>query len=316
MEENIYNDFDSNLKEIKELSEKLKQPLEESAITLYYDEEKTKIKYKGGYIDNKYEGHGLLYDKEGYIEYDGSFSNNKYNGFGKKFSNKTLKYEGFFTEGKKNGIGLLYYDKIKKIYFNGIFDMDNFSEGIEYDPEGAKLYQGSFINNKPKEGIKIKYYLSNGKLKYEGDFLDGKYHGYGTLYENGNYEQKGIFSEFKYLHYIGEFKNDRYNGQGKLYFDHFLGRYVFYEGNFDNNKLSGNGKMYYQNKKLFYEGLFGNNNINGKGIKYYKNGNIKFEGIFSNNICTQGIYYSPEGIKLYEGEFKNDIPIESKNIII
>ena len=56
--------------------------------------------------------------------------------------------------------------------------------------------------------------------------------------------------------------------------------------------------------------------MNGKGTKYYKDGNIKIKGIFSNNICSEGEYYSPEGMKIYEGEFKNEIPKKSKNIII
>ena len=98
--------------------------------------------------------------------------------------------------------------------------------------------------------------------------------------------------------------------------DHYLGKYLYYEGNFDNNIFTGNGKMFYQNKKLFYEGQFENNKINGKGIKYYKNGKIKNEGVFSENFCIEGIYYSPDGEKLYEGEFINEIPKFSEKIII
>ena len=56
--------------------------------------------------------------------------------------------------------------------------------------------------------------------------------------------------------------------------------------------------------------------MNGKGIKYYKNGNVKIKGKFSSNICLEGEYYNPNGNKIYEGEFKNDIPKESKKIII
>ena len=84
----------------------------------------------------------------------------------------------------------------------------------------------------------------------------------------------------------------------------------------NNNNFSDIGKIYYQNKNIFYDGQFLNNKMNGKGTKYYKDGNIKIKGIFSNNICSEGEYYSPEGMKIYEGEFKNEIPKESKNIII
>ena len=56
--------------------------------------------------------------------------------------------------------------------------------------------------------------------------------------------------------------------------------------------------------------------MNGEGIKYYTNGNIKIKGSFSDDKCIQGIYNNPEGIKIYEGEFQNGNPKESKNIII
>ena len=118
------------------------------------------------------------------------------------------------------------------------------------------------------------------------------------------------------MNYVGEFKNGKFDGHGKLYKDHFLGRYLFYEGNFNNSYFSSYGKMYYQNKILFYEGQFEKSNINGKGIKYYKNGKLKFQGIFDYNMCILGIYYSPDGKKLYEGEFKNEIPLNSNYNII
>ena len=194
--------------------------------------------------------------------------------------------------------------------------MDNYQEGILYDPDGNEIYEGLFMNNNPKEGKNLKLYRTSGNINYEGNILNGEYHGHGILYGKTKIERNRMQSELQFIKYIGEFKNHKFNGKGQLYLDHYLGQYLFYEGNFVDNKLSGNGKMFYQNKDIFYEGQFENNDINGKGIKYYKNGKIKNEGIFSNNLCIQGIYYSPDGEKLYEGEFKNDIPIESKNIII
>ena len=68
----------------------------------------------------------------------------KYNGFGNLFINNILVYEGYFSEGKKNGKGLLYFNNIERIYFNGIFEMNNLVEGILYDLEGVKIYEGYF----------------------------------------------------------------------------------------------------------------------------------------------------------------------------
>jgi len=181
MGENKYDVFDNNINEIKELSEKLKEPLEEPINILYYDIEKKKIKYKGGYIDKKREGKGISYNEQGKIIYIGYFSNDFHNGFGNEFHNGKLEYEGYFKGWRIDGKGILYYDNSSNIYFNGIFKSNKYFEGIEYDPNGNKIYVGLFMNNKPKEGKNIKYYLLNGKLEYEGDFLDGQYHGHGTL---------------------------------------------------------------------------------------------------------------------------------------
>ena len=194
--------------------------------------------------------------------------------------------------------------------------MSKYVEGIIYDPFGKMIYKGIFIENSPKEGKNIKIYRLNEELDYDGDILNGQYNGHGTLYEKGKYEKRGKYSDFKYLRYIGDFTNDRYNGYGKLFVDNFSGKYLFYEGNFENGSFNGNGKIYYQNKQIFYDGQFKNNQKNGKGVEYYKNGNIKTEGDFVNNLCIGGIYYSPDGKKLYEGEFKNGIPKESEKIII
>ena len=142
-------------------------------------------------------------------------------------------------------------------------------------------------------------------LKYEGDLLNGQYHGNGTLYNSLKYDNE-------FTKYIGEFKNDKFDGYGKLYLECNL----YYEGNFSNNNFSGKGIIYYPNQKIYYEGQFENNLINGEGIKYYTNGNIKTKVSFSNDKCVQGIYNNPDGIKIYEGEFQNGNPKESKNIII
>ena len=59
-------------------------------------------------------------------------------------------YERFFTDGKKNRKGLLYYCNNNKIYFNGIFDKNNYAEGTSHEPNGNIIYKGEFINNRPK----------------------------------------------------------------------------------------------------------------------------------------------------------------------
>ena len=53
-----------------------------------------------------------------------------------------------------------------------------------------------------KQGKGTLYY-KDGKIEYEGDFLEGNYDGEGKyIYENGDY-------------YVGEFKNGLCHGKGK-----------------------------------------------------------------------------------------------------
>ena len=60
------------------------------------------------------------------------------------------------------------------------------------------------IRNKNKNGKGREYY-SNGKLKYEGDYINGKKEGNGKFID--------MFGNC----YIGQFLNDEMNGKGKLF---------------------------------------------------------------------------------------------------
>ena len=315
IEDNESDNLEDIIEQFKELNKKLEEPL--NSEILYHDQEKTKRKYEGEIKDGKYDGRGILYDFSGKIEYNGYFKDNKYDGYGREYNfyDNKLKYEGFFSNYKYNGKGILYY-KNNKIFFCGIFKDDEFVKGILFDPEGKITYKGDIINKNPKEGKNIKLYEINGNLIYEGDFLDGKYHGHGTLYEAVKFERKGITTEFKGIKYVGEFNKGKYGGFGKLYIDHNLGKYLYYEGQFNDGIFNGEGILYYQNGKKYYDGKFKNGEICGKGTKFYKNGSKKIEGIFENKNSCEGKYYNPENKELYEGKMVNEIPNEGKNIII
>ena len=307
--------FEDILEELKELNNNLKEPSNPEII--YHDNEKKKKKYVGEMKDGKYEGRGTFYDFSGKIEYDGYFKDGNYEGYGREYNfyDNKLKYEGFFSNYKYNGKGMLYY-KNNKIFFVGYFKENDYVKGILYDPEGNIVYKGEFINKNPKEGKNIKLFELNGDLIYEGDFLEGKYHGQGTLYEIGKYERKGIFSEFKRKKYIGEFNNGNFEGTGKLYMDHSLGKYLYYEGKFKNGLFNDEGILFYQNGKKFYDGNFKDGQICGKGVRFYKNGSKKMEGVFENSNSCEGKYFNPEEKEIYSGKILNEIPLTSKNITI
>ena len=103
-------------------------------------------------------------------------------------------------------------------------------KGKEFDVfnKPTKLYEGNYIKGKKSKG---KEYDGEGKLKYEGEFSNGKYNGLGKEY-----------SYWGYLIYEGEFLDGKKNGTGKEYNKDGL---VIFEGTFlDGVRWNGLYKEY------------------------------------------------------------------------
>jgi hypothetical protein len=148
------------------------------------------------------------------------------------------------------------------------------------------------------ENGKIAIYYSDGKLKYEGDRLDGEFEGKGTYYykENGN-------------RYEGEWKKGLKHGKGILYYD-FEGKKKRYEGNFFKGNFEGIGTYYWEDES-FYKGYFKNGSKHGYGMYYKKEGKLKYklkyEGRFYNDKFEgTGVFFSDNG-DFYVGDFKNGL---------
>ena len=92
-------------------------------------------------------------------------------------------------------------------------------------------------------------YYKNGKIKYEGDFVNGKIEGEGKYFsENGEY-------------YIGQWSNGRQHGKGKMYYKNGN---IRYEGDFINGKIEGEGKYISENGE-YYIGQWLSGIQHGKG---------------------------------------------------
>ena len=130
------------------------------------------------------------------------------------------------------------------IYDNKIWN------GKGYDKNGNIIYKLNNGNGKVKE-----YY--DGKLGFEGEYLNGKINGYGKEYD---YEDELIFEgEYLYNHRI----------KGKIY----LNNKLEYEGEILFDKKY-NGKGYDEMGNITYE----LNNGNGKVKEYNYDGKLEFEG--------------------------------------
>jgi len=150
-----------------------------------------------------------------------------------------------------------------------------------------EYYVGNLKNGK------ISIYYSNGKLKYEGDSVDGNFEGKGTYYyEGGNC-------------YEGEWKRGLKHGKGKLYYNYESYK-IQYEGNFSKGNFEGKG-IYYWKDGSYYIGDFVNGSKHGYGTYYVKGGKIKYEGGFANDKFEgNGIYYCNND-NYYIGGFKNGL---------
>ncbi|MCK5849371.1 MAG: hypothetical protein KAH23_00545 [Kiritimatiellae bacterium] len=143
-----------------------------------------------------------------------------------------------------------------------------------------------YERGRPKGEISVVTF-PNGD-KYEGEFKNGLFHGWGTFhYLNGD-------------KYEGPFKNDEKYGRGSFVYRNG----DRYDGEFRNNVKEGRGKLLLRNGDR-YVGDFRNDGIKGKGTYFYKNKN-KYTGDFKNGFKHgNGGFIFANGDK-YEGEFRDD----------
>ena len=185
----------------------------------------------------------------------------------------------------------------------------SFKGKVEYRYPNGDLYvgevHGSSYNGKGKmfwkstgntyEGDWV-YDYRTGKGKFtwadgtyhEGDFVRGKYEGYGihTYTDGGKYE--------------GQFHDDKRNGKGKMTWpngDTYVGDWV-------ENFRTGKGRYVWANG-AYYEGDFARGKFHGNGKRWYIN-NYTYIGEFKNDVRHgKGILMAPDGTAV-EYYYEND----------
>ncbi len=108
---------------------------------------------------------------------------------GKEYINKRLEYEGYYSNNKKwNGKG---FDEKGNI----VYEIINGNGKIrEYHENGKIKYEGECLNG--EKNRKGKEYYNNGNLKFEGEYLNGLRHGKGKeYYDNGHLRFEGEYSK-------------------------------------------------------------------------------------------------------------------------
>ncbi|CAD8163895.1 unnamed protein product [Paramecium octaurelia] len=124
---------------------------------LYYDDQKTMIKYVGELNQGKMDGQGKLFFMNGDTKYVGDFENDLFNGFGTLYNeNPVFQYE-------------INYQQFGEVQSKGYW----------------RYYQGTFSNGL-KSGIGTWYFTNNSE--FEGLFENDLPHGQGVLRRGDNHE--------------------------------------------------------------------------------------------------------------------------------
>ena len=140
---------------------------------------------------------------------------------------------------------------------------------VEKTADGLRRYRGDFVNGKFHGFGKLE--LLEKKITYKGNFRNGLKWGRGTEW-NGNGDV-----------YIGQWRNDRRNGQGlqafrvsdwqeDKYTEHWLSRNTeHYQGGFLNDNFDGQG-TYRWSDGVSYTGGWAANKKHGRGYFLYPTG--------------------------------------------
>ncbi len=146
---------------------------------------KDNSKYIGQYVDDKRNGQGKYYDKNGQLKFEGRFRNSK------PIKNVT---------------------KGKKTYEIGIYEgefVNNLADGYGvFTMKDGSVYKGTFKEDKA-HGFGVMT-APNG-MKYDGQFKDDKFNGYGTLTNPDGSKKFGEWKDNKLSTLIEE-----YDKNGKL----------------------------------------------------------------------------------------------------
>ena len=283
-----------------------------------YDCFKDTLIFEGEYLDRKRNGKGKEY-KDGIIKFEGEYLNGKRNGTGKEYrSNGTLIFEGEYLNGYRHGKGKEFNYK-SQLIFDGVYQDGKRWEGKRYDSKNNIIYELKDGKGYVKEyddndklifecqysnGVKngkLKQYFSDGSIKFQGDFVNGKIWNVEKKIRNKTYilkDGKGTLYEWcgRGCYGIYEYENGLKNGKGKEYFWYRLS----FEGEYKNDLKNGKGKECFKGS-ITFEGEYLNGLKHGKG-KEYDGHYLKFDGEYLYGYKRKGKNYV-NGILEYEGEY-------------
>ncbi|XP_043097175.1 alsin isoform X2 [Puntigrus tetrazona] len=228
---------------------------------------------------------------------------------------KEATYEGRWVSGKPHGRGVVKWPDGRM--YTGTFKNgleDGFGDYVvpNKNLNSCDHYQGQWKDGKMHGFGTFRY--ASGEI-YEGSFQDNMRHGHGMLRSGKlnstspsvfigqwQYDKKsgyGVFDDItRGEKYMGMWLDDQRQGNGVVVTQFGL----YYEGAFNNNKMMGMGVLLSEDDTTF-EGEFSEDwTLNGKGVLTMPNGDYiegSFSGIWGTGLKMSGSYYKPS---LYDSD--------------
>ncbi len=123
--------------------------------------------YNGDWVNNKRDGKGQMFYKNGKIKYDGDFVNDKYEGKGKYIFENGEYYIGEWYNGQRHGKGAMYlsngYLKYEGNFVNDTFKGENDKQNPDYINNSSILFQSQDNNGNN----------NSGPIYIDGDYIYG-----------------------------------------------------------------------------------------------------------------------------------------------
>ena len=257
----------------------------------------------GHFTNGKKNGFGKeFYNNDG-IKYEGNFIDDLYEGIGTFINEEGLIYIGPFKNGKKNGRGIIKEQNGNKQY-EGLFKDDQLEEIINEELKNENIKIGILEKNGIND-IRREEVIKDNQINYYGNIINKEEKNNQIFDKDGNI----YFGDFQ----NGDFMDGKFEGFGKQY----LGNGEYYIGNFKNNKRNGHGILYNKEDQIIYEGDFSDDKIEGKGKKYNESDGLIYEGDFVDGKYEgEGKLYLKENLELiYTGKFENNVPIDKEKIL-
>ena len=156
-------------------------------------------------------------------------------------------YKGGWRDNRLHGVGTILSEDSGHIVFRGRFDHGKrvgYGREFSEDRRRKVLYRGEFAQGK-KTGVGAYYYEdvdggpSDGRMKFEGELRNGRFHGHGVLYFRPTELRAARCAQYR-----GSFKNGLKHGYGTEF---AKSGEVVYAGGWRLGFRHGDGIVYHQN---------------------------------------------------------------------